>query len=62
MTIYSNLMSVRGKNHTAFQETGKREQRVGKSLNSFIYFLIFRNLSRNRYNNNNNISTSLDKK
>ena len=39
MTIYSNLMSVRGKNHTAFQETGKREQRVGKRIKQF--YLLF---------------------
>ena len=37
-------MSVFGKNPTAFWGTRKREQRIGKSFKSFIYFLICRNL------------------
>ena len=49
--LYSNLMSVRGKNPTAFQGTGtgNKEQIIGKSFKSFIYFLIFRNLCANCY-------------
>ena len=42
--LYSNPMSVRGKNLTAFQETINSQQRIDKSFKSFIYFLIYRNL------------------
>ena len=42
----SNPMSVCDKNPTAFQGTRKREQRIGKSFKSFIYFLIGRNRFR----------------
>ena len=43
---YSNPMNVCGKNPTAFQGARKREQRIGKSFKSFIYFLIGRNRFR----------------
>ena len=46
LLLYSNPMSVRGKNTTAFWGIGKREQKIGKSFKSFIYFLICRNLLR----------------
>ena len=46
---HSNAMSDFGKNPTAFWGTRKREQRIGKSFKSFIYFLICRNLCADCY-------------
>ena len=39
MSIYSNPMSVCGKNPTAFEGTGKRKNRVGKRIKQF--YLLF---------------------
>ena len=56
MSLIQQSYFIRGKNPTAFQGTGNRkqvtgnrEQRIGKSFRSFIYFLICHNLCADCY-------------